>query len=626
MSSTTPPTADSSFEAAPQAELGGRYRLIAKLGSGASASVWLADDLSLDRKVAVKILHAGLSDDAAFIERFRAEARSAASLNNPNVMAVHDWGEDEVPYLVMEFLKGGSLAALLDTGRTLSPSQTIAVGLDACRGLHFAHRQNLVHRDIKPANLLFGDDGRLRIADFGLARALADTGWTQSGTELVGTARYASPEQAQGHRLGASSDVYSLGLVLVESITGEPSFSADTMLGTLAARVDTPVPLPDLPPRLAGALEEMTRIDPDERSSATDAGLALMKAAEGLPRPKRLPLVGAMSAARVTDDNDATQHAEPEATQVAGTPTVAVDDGPVRRWPWMVLTAIGIAIVAWFVWNQLEASVPSDITVPDVVNMTREDAREALGDTWALDEKFDRVTDVAQGSVIRTDPPAGEALTEGETLDYWVSLGLPLIRVDDDELVGRSIQQASATLEAAGLTTGVVTEIPSEDVGAGLVISVSARAAELPQGEAVDLVVSLGPPLRQVPRPVASEPAEAYLNHLAELGLGADFSEAFDNDVAAGEFVTIDPEPDTDIERGEQVTVVVSLGPEPVAIPDTAGVLIGEAIARLEDAGFLAGEIAGNDNLQCELVGTDPPAGTPVQPGNAVTLIISECE
>ena len=218
--------------------LGGRYRLLGPIGTGASATVYLADDVVLRRRVAVKVLHAALADDAAFLKRFQAEAQAAAALNHPHVMAVHDWGQGDVPYLVTELLGGGSLRAMLDTGARLDPAQSHLVGLEAARGLDYAHRRGFVHRDIKPANLLFDEDARLRIADFGLARALAEAAWTEPMGAILGTARYASPEQAQGRPLDGRSDVYSLALVLVEAVTGEVPFTADTTIGTLMARVD----------------------------------------------------------------------------------------------------------------------------------------------------------------------------------------------------------------------------------------------------------------------------------------------------------------------------------------------------------------------------------------------------
>src|ERR671916_2964521 len=184
--------------------LGGRYRLLSPLGSGASAQVYLADDVRLRRQVAVKVLHPALADDESFLRRFRAEAQAAASLSHPHLLAVFDWsGDDETPFLVTEYLGGGSLRAMLDAGHRLSPSQALVVGLEAARGLDHAHRQGFVHRDIKPANLLFGVDGRLHIADFGIARALADAAWTEPAGVVLSTARYASPEQARGRAVDA---------------------------------------------------------------------------------------------------------------------------------------------------------------------------------------------------------------------------------------------------------------------------------------------------------------------------------------------------------------------------------------------------------------------------------------
>lgn len=598
-------------------------------------------DLTLERRVAVKVLHRNLSSDAKFLERFRSEARSAASLSHPNVMAVHDWGEDDVPFLVMELLDGGSMRSMLDDGAVLTPSQTISVGLDAFRGLHYAHSQNLVHRDITPANLIFGDDARLRIADFGLARALAESGWTEPGKDLVGTARYASPEQAQGRRLEGSSDVYSLGLILVEALSGSVPFSADTMLGTLTARVESDVPIPDVPERLADALRSMTQRDPSKRPTSTEAGVALLKAAEGLPRPKPLPLTGLPeSPAEVAPESDdaivegagdvvgpdVTVHESPDQTVVAGTPVVQTStDEPVRRWPWLVLSVAAIAVAAWFVVTQLGAGGLTSSPVPDVVGMTAEEAVETLGTTWELEEKFDRVTDVPAGQVIRTDPEANESLEEGQTLSYWVSLGLPLIRVPEADLIGRSKEQAIATLEAALLTVGEIDEVNSEDIGEGLVMSIEAPALELPQGDPVNLIVSLGPQNRVIPEVTPGTNVEDYIATLESAGLGVLQSVEYSDDVPLGQFVSIDPPPGTAVAKGSQVTVVISDGPIPVPVPVTSGLDLGDALDRLDDAGLLAGDLLGSGNARCSVVGTDPPAGAELQPGEAVAIFLSDC-
>jgi len=305
--------------------LGGRYRLVAPIGLGASAQVFLADDVRLRRRVALKMLHDALAGDADFLRRFRAEAQAAAALSHPNVLAVYDWGDDEVAYIVTEFLAGGSLRALLDRGGTLTPSQALAVGLEAARGLDYAHRRGFVHRDIKPANLLFGDDHRLRIADFGLARALAEAAWTEPQGAMLGTARYAAPEQAKGEKLSGKADVYALALVIVEAVTGDVPFRADTTLGTLMARVDRPLEVPEALGPLVPVLTRAGHPDPAQRIDARSLAAGLLRAAKELPRPDLLPLAGALESAAVdAPDREPTLHA-PILTTDAAPPSVGAD-------------------------------------------------------------------------------------------------------------------------------------------------------------------------------------------------------------------------------------------------------------------------------------------------------------
>lgn len=308
--------------------LGGRYRLVAPIGMGASAQVFLADDVRLRRRVAVKMLHDALAGDVEFLRRFAAEARAAAALNHPNVMAVYDWGDDEVAFIVTEYLSGGSLRALLDGGHLLTPSQALMVGLEATRALDYAHRRGFVHRDIKPANLLFGDDGRLRIADFGLARALAEAAWTEPQGAVLGTARYASPEQAKGETLTGKADVYSLAIVLIEAVTGEVPFVADTTLGTLMARVDRQLEIPEEMGALAEVLYRAGHPDPTVRIDARTLAAGLLRAAKALPRPQALPLAGALPPAGVVSiDSDPTMHAMPVEMSGGGGSQVADRSG-----------------------------------------------------------------------------------------------------------------------------------------------------------------------------------------------------------------------------------------------------------------------------------------------------------
>lgn len=680
MASTHP----SAARVGPGVELSGRYRLIRSIGRGSSATVFEAEDTSLQRNVAVKVLHRELSSDQGFLDRFAQEARSAASLSHSNVMSVHDWGEDEaadlgggsVPFLVLELLEGGSLREMLDEGAVCSPSQVIAFGIDACRALHYAHGQGLVHRDVTPANLMFTEEGTLKVADFGLARALAESGWTEPGKTLVGTARYSSPEQAQGLRLTAASDVYSLGLVLIEALSGSVPFSADTLLGTLTARVESDVPIPaDVPEALGEVLRQMTQRDPAARPTSHDAGVGLLGAAKGMPRPAKLPLVGLpdndvsgegvsvdevfepssaesatpgmIAGTRVSKPSTAGEDvgiagvdpsADPDATitdvadrtTIAEVPVVDSGDEPARRWPVLLLSVIVIAAIGWFAFQQVSGNNIAVVSVPDVAGLTVEAALDELGTTWVLEEKLERDSNIAQGSVIRTDPEPGTALEQGAELSYWVSLGLPLVRVPEDDLLGRSEAQAGATLEAIGLVVGEVERVNSEDVGEGNVMSIEVDALELPEGAMVNLVVSQGPQSRVIPAVNEQTDAEQLILDLEAAGLGVVRIDAFDDEVIEGNLVSVVPAPGTSIERGEQVEVTISQGPNPVVIPSTSGLSLTDTLDLLDGAGFLAELVGpngqdGGEFASCAVVGTDPPSPTTLQPGNVVQVLMSDC-
>src|SRR3954452_10439045 len=384
--------------------LGGRYRLLAPIGTGASAHVYAADDLRLRRRVAVKVLHAALADDDAFLRRFRAEAEAVAALRHPNIMNVYDHGEDDgSPYLVLELLGGGSLRSMLQRGHLLSPSQALMVGLEAARALDYAHRRGLVHRDIKPANLLFDEEGRLCIADFGLARALAEATVTEPIGAMLGTARYASPEQARGSSVDGKADIYALALVLIEAVTGQVPFAADTTIGTLMARIDNPLVAPREMGPLGSALEQAGRSKPSDRPDAAGFVQALDRAARALPAPTPLPLAGTHAIDHTTVIADLTalptrsdpQVPRREAPPLPGPvvierdPTVVFDgrhdevnEGAVRRrrrrWPWLVALVLVLALGGGAAgYAMVQSRVPSHL-VPEVTKLTIDKANAQL--------------------------------------------------------------------------------------------------------------------------------------------------------------------------------------------------------------------------------------------------------
>ena len=384
--------------------LSGRYRLIAPIGTGASAQVYLADDVRLRRRVAVKVLHAALAEDDAFLRRFRAEAQAAAALNHPQHRRGLRLGRRRRRARTSSpsTSAAAACAAVLDRGVRLTPSQALMVGLEATRALDYAHRRGFVHRDIKPANLLFGDDGRLRIADFGLARALAEAAWTEPQGAVLGTARYASPEQAQGQPVDGKADVYSLGLVLIECVTGTVPFAADTTIATLMARVGKPVEVPEAlgPLRKRARAGRPARRRPTGPTPASWASRS-MATRRGAAAPRAAPAGRRRCRVDATDDGDgadatmlgaalgrhaarrsgrADRRSSTRPTRAAaprpprrrsGSPTTSSSTPTTtsarrRRWPWAILVALLAVLVgggAAFAYSEL--STPSH-EIPDL--------------------------------------------------------------------------------------------------------------------------------------------------------------------------------------------------------------------------------------------------------------------
>ena len=633
--------------------LGSRYRLIAPVGAGASAQVYLADDVQLRRQVAVKLLHPALAGDPTFLKRFRAEARAAAALSHPNVMAVYDWGEEadlseHGPYLVLEYLGGGSLRSMLDAGRLLTPSQALVVGLEAARGLEYAHRRGFVHRDIKPANLLFDEEGRLRIADFGLARAIAEAAWTEPSGVVLGTARYASPEQAQGKPVDGKTDVYSLALVMIESVTGSVPFAGDTTVATLMARIDALVPVPESLGPLRSVVERAGRPNPEERYDATALGRALAGTAERLPRPAPLPLVTPSpstsdlldlttmkpaASSEMTPITDRGAERESGVFDIDSSPTPippkgespkavkGTADKPRKRWRRRLLLGITAVVLLLAggaaVYAATQATVPKH-DVPGVVGMTADQALAKVGEFgWKIDrqDQYDDAT--AAGQVIGQDPPAGSKLKEGATFALVVSRGPTPVAIPD--LTGMSDGQAGEALKSAGLVAVTpVTEAFDENVPAHFIVSWDPKGTELPKGSSVNLVVSKGPAPRQVP-PISGSFADAKAA-LANVQLKAKQVDVFSDTVPAGQVVSTQPAAGESAPRGATVTVNVSKGPDLIAVPAIGHKKLDDAIAILENAGLQAGQVYGP--AKGRPISTNPGEGSMVPRGSAVDLAV----
>jgi beta-lactam-binding protein with PASTA domain len=638
--------------------LGGRYRLIAPVGVGTSSRVFLAVDTQLRRRVAVKLLHEALAEDDAFLRRFRAEARAAGALNHPNIVAVFDWGEDRaedgavVPYLVTEFLGGGSLRDVLDRGTPLTPSQAVVVGLDAARALAHAHLRGLVHRDVKPGNLLFDDEGRLRLADFGLARALAEASWTEPSGATVGTARYASPEQALGRRLDGRSDVYSLGLVLVECLTGRVPFTGDTTTATLALRTQGDLELgSDLGP-LRSVLERSGRLDPEGRPEAAELEIALMAAAEGLPRPEPVPIVRTLGDGEDTSELylvreidvlgpaevDLATGAPAETTERAATPgdpVVIEDPDPVVISDEELLATERNPIVVAEEFERLAASRPASLgrvdpfpdTTPGPKEPTRKERRQlrrearrerraSAGRRWPR-----RVLAVLVVLLLVASAAGG----------WWFFVRVPVH--DVPTFTGMTVEQATERAEDLGFDVDDSTTTRRDGTEPGEVLEQRpAPGQPLEEGETVRLTVSLGPTLTGLPD-VANRPEGEARTALEQAGLVVgDVARAHHEEVPEGAVINaplaegVEAEADGTVPKGSTVNLLVSAGPAPRAVPDgLVGATRADAVAALEAVQLTAEVTEDYSETVAEgvVISAGQPAGTELARGAAVPIVVS---
>ena len=604
--------------------LGDRYRIVAPLGAGASARVFLADDITLRRQVAIKVLHPGLAQDAQFLKRFQAEAQSAASLNSPNVLGVYDWGNEDEPFIVSEFLGGGSLRSMLDAGHRLTLSQALLVGLEAARGLEYAHGQDLIHRDIKPANLLFDDRSRLRIADFGLARAIAEAGWTDEEGSMVGTARYAAPEQARGERVGPAADIYSLGLVINEAVTGTVPFEADTMVATLMARVDEPfVPSGELGP-LAPVLEYCGSVDPEDRPTASELVAMLAKAATMLSKPEPLPLTPSADLPEVgiARTQHGTLHAATNTATRAELLGEEDDDDDRGRLPALLLLIALIAGVGAAGFGAWVATRSSAVEVPAVIGMARPDAVAELASTGlVLNFEDVRLEGSEPGEVVGVIPDEGTELEPGDEITLQISLGEPLVVIPD--LAGLTTTDAQAALERDGLVFGETIEFNDETVESGLVIAadVTEGVVEVEVGTVVDVLVSIGPAERVLPEIGDGDTYGDVELDLLELRLVPAQAEAFDDEVPEGEVISFDPPSGSSVPVDSVITVTVSLGPAPREVPSVIGLDVVEATEILEAEGFVVVGVQGPADQS--VLATDPLAGETHPFGTEVVIATS---
>jgi eukaryotic-like serine/threonine-protein kinase len=605
--------------------VGGRYRLLRPIGSGASAHVYVAEDVRLRRKVAVKVLHPALSEDKSFLRRFQAEAQTVAVLRHPGIVRVYDWGEDgEQAYLAMELLEGGSLRSLLDGGYRLSISQVAAVGLDVASALAYAHSRGLVHRDIKPANLLFDEEGHASVADFGIARALAEASWTEPGGAMVGTARYAAPEQLRGVPLDGRADVYALTLVLIEAGTGSVPFALDTTLGGLIARAGRSIPVPAELGLLAPLLEQAGAADPGARLSAEALAQQISSVARQLRAPARLPLPGLAGAG---DQEDAGEHTQlAGGGRRAGVPDLSIlQDDPVVVVP-PPRNAEAVAAPR----SELRPAQPGPAEAGPAEAGPGGPGQAEAGPARPGHPELLPVEHKAPAPPrrrrrwLRALVPLVLLVAAGAVAaDLYASRPAPTYSVP--WLVGDTVSGARTVLVAEHLGLSVAASQWDKAAKGSVILQSPAPTAKLLANGIVAVTVSLGPEPVRIPDLSTLDLAQAT-TALRSTGLrrGA-VRDRTSMTAPAGVVISWAPK-DKRVPPGTAIKLVVSTG-KPMALVPAFGssTTYGEMVADLKRLGFHTSELTSYSNTvpAGAVLATDPPTGAREVVGTTVTVTAS---
>jgi serine/threonine protein kinase len=524
--------------------LGGRYRLVELLGQGGMATIYRATDRQLGRDVAVKVLRPEYGRDPSFLARFRQEAQAAASLNHPNVVAVYDYGQDDQdPFIVMELIDGEDLSSLIRRNGPLGPRQAARISAEIAHALAAAHAHGIVHRDMKSGNVMVTNDGRVKVTDFGIARAIAEAQMTVPGTTL-GSVHYFSPEQARGELATPASDVYSLGIVLFELLTGRRPWQGDSAAAVAIARLSGSIPVPSefragIPPALDSIVRRALQPEPADRYPTA---MAMASALEGFLADRQIGRDGSIVGASATGTGAAagaatiassvarttpprppvppppsySPDAYARAEEVRRRPPPPVEEEPDSSgspWTWIAgLVAVLILALAGFILFQLVGSrgtattSPSPsvatIAVPNLVGQTLEQANAtatALG-LKTVQSAFVTSTDFPANTVSAQNPPAGTAVAPDSTIQLTIVTGKPLVLVPD--VRNQPEADALAALQAAGFTIGGRSEAFDTTVPEGSIVSTNPLGGiEAAKGTAVSYVVSKGPEPTPTPTP-----------------------------------------------------------------------------------------------------------------------------
>ena len=648
--------------------LGGRYELGRELGRGGMAEVRLATDRRLNRTVAVKILRSDLARDETFQERFRREAQSAAGLNHPAIVAVYDTGEDTitdrygnrmaVPYIVMEYVEGRTLREFIRPGEPMEPRQAAEIMAGVLSALHYSHHKGIVHRDIKPGNIMITPRGQVKVMDFGIARAVADSQSAVTQTQAVmGTAQYLSPEQARGQLVDARSDIYSAACVLYEMLTGRPPFTGDSPVSIAYQHVrEHPVPPSVYAPSLskdwdAVVLTGLTKDREERYASAARFSRDLAAVVGG--RPPQLTEGSAAHATAAADAQETTVLAPADGQVTTLIPT-ALDGGPLppaapsaavgapaattgsstavveedprdRRRPVWLFVLLGLAlaaiVAAALLWFRPWDTSGGLVSVPSLTGKTSDQATKALTEAGLTSKVVNQSSDtVPADHVISTDPASGQKVKPGSQVTVAVSTGVGNVAVPD--VTGKSQDEAAAILEKEGLSLVVAGTEDSPTLDKGAVIrSEPGAGTSAKKGSEVKVWLASGEV--KVPSVVGQKQADAE-STLKAAGLVVEVTPTQSGTKPVGTVDSQTPASGT-VPKGSTVRIAVVQAAGPVTMPNLTGSSVDDATAQLKKLGLgVTQSSQASDSVPAgQVVSTDPAAGTPAQPNSTVTLIVS---
>jgi len=602
-----------------------RYRVEYLLGSGGMADVYCATDLQLDREVAIKLLYRRFAQDAEFVERFRREASAAAGLQHQHVVSVYDRGEwDGTYYIAMEYLQGRTLKAIINEYGALDSDWAIDMTEQILRAARFAHRRNIIHRDFKPHNVIVDDDGLATVTDFGIARAGASD-MTQTGS-IMGTAQYLSPEQAQGHSVSEQSDLYSIGVILYEMVTGRVPFDGESAV-TIALKHVSELPPgpceinPAVSPQLQAVIMRALAKDPAQRFATADEFIDALEQARAGTMPAAPPPIAAAAGAGESTAigmSGLTLAGGAGGRDSDGAYSSGVSDqdqGPSRRW-WLFAGGAGVAVALLVLL--LLVLKPNQVTVPSVVGSEESTAQAVLVRAGFKTDSVVKNSDSPKGQVVGQDPPGGEQADEGSTITLTVSDGPSSVVVPS--VAGLSASQAQRKLQNVGFTVRIRKQ-SSDNVPSGDSIeTLPPEGTPVDRGSTVTLVVSSGKETVEVPAVVGQNVDDASAT-LRGAGFGVSVTTE-ESGSAVGTVLRQDPGAGTKADKGATVAIVVAKKQATTKVPNTVGEDEASAISDIQSAGFTVSvdRVDVADESQDGTVVSQNPSGGSAPSGSKVTI------